>query len=179
MRTIVLGEGASDQCAITTLAGRLGRDLADEGVTVVAMGGATNIGHFVRNVASGVRVAGLYDVGEEAIFRRALGTDDLSSIGFFACDRDLEDELIRSLGADAVVRVIGDQGQLAKLRTLRRQPAHRDEPIEVTLRRFMGTTSGRKLQYARALVEALDLRRVPAPLERLLDRVGTYSREQV
>lgn len=137
------------------------------------MGGATNIGHFVRRLGPDLRLAGLYDVGEERVFRRALGTD-LESLGFFVCDKDLEDELIRALGPDEVERVIAAQGQLGKLRTLQRQPAHRDEAIEVTLRRFMGTTSGRKLQYAKVLVEALALDRVPRPLERLLERVGTY-----
>jgi hypothetical protein len=32
------------------------------------------------------------------------------------------------------------------------------------LRRFMGTTGGRKIRYAGLLVEALDLGHVPAPL---------------
>jgi hypothetical protein len=32
----------------------------------------------------------------------------------------------------------------------------------------MGTKSGRKLHYARVLVEALDLRKVPQPLDQLL-----------
>jgi hypothetical protein len=32
----------------------------------------------------------------------------------------------------------------------------------------MGTRSGRKIQYARALAEALDPARVPEPLDRLL-----------
>jgi hypothetical protein len=35
----------------------------------------------------------------------------------------------------------------------------------------MGTRSGRKLRYATALVEALDLARVPRPLDAVLDRV--------
>jgi hypothetical protein len=177
MRTVVLVEGASDQCAVETLARRLRRDLVDEGVTVMPMGGATNIGHFVRHLGRDVRLAGLYDIGEEGVFRRALVSDDLESLGFFVCDKDLEDELIRALGADAVERVIAAQGQLGKLRTLQRQPAHRGEAIEATLRRFMGTTSGRKLQYARVLVEALALDRVPPPLSRLLERLGMYVRE--
>ena len=40
---MVLVEGDSDRNAILALARRLGRDLADEGIAVVAMGGATNI----------------------------------------------------------------------------------------------------------------------------------------
>ena len=40
---LVLVEGESDRIAITCLAERLGRDLAAEGVEVVALGGATNL----------------------------------------------------------------------------------------------------------------------------------------
>jgi hypothetical protein len=36
------------------------------------------------------------------------------------------------------------------------------------LHRFLGTTSGRKERYARALIAALDLDRIPRPLDRLL-----------
>src|SRR5438445_9026733 len=43
---VVLVEGMSDQAAVQTLAERAGRDLRAEGVFVVPMGGATNIGHF-------------------------------------------------------------------------------------------------------------------------------------
>ncbi|MCM0678822.1 hypothetical protein NCC78_29740, partial [Micromonospora phytophila] len=45
--TVVLVEGVSDRAAVETLAARRGRDLDAEGVRVVAMGGATNIGHFL------------------------------------------------------------------------------------------------------------------------------------
>ncbi len=45
--TVVLVEGASDQAALQTLAGRYGRDLTAEGVSIVPMGGATTIGHFL------------------------------------------------------------------------------------------------------------------------------------
>ncbi len=172
MQTVVLVEGASDQCAIETLATRLGLDLAATSVDVVSMGGATNIGHFVRRFHSDVRLLGLYDVGEAPFFRRALGSDDLGARGFFLCDEDLEDELIRALGTERVQQVIAAQGEIGSFRTLQKQPAHRGEPIEAQLHRFMGTTSGRKLHYARALVEALDLTRVPRPLAQLLARVG-------
>jgi len=171
MRTVVLVEGASDQCAVETLAARLGRDLSAEGIEVIAMGGATNIGHFVRRLGDDVELAGLYDVGEEAVFRRSLGSD-LEARGFFVCVADLEDELIRAVGTERVEQVIAAQGEIGSFRTLQKQPAHRGEAVEAQLRRFMGTTSGRKLHYARVLVDALDLRRVPRPLDLLLARLG-------
>ena len=81
----------------------------------------------------------------------------------------LEDELIRSLGAVAVERVIADQGELESFRTFQRQPAWRARTHEEQLRRFFGTFSGRKIRSAPLLVDALDLSRVPMPLDRLLD----------
>ncbi|HTN80067.1 MAG TPA: TOPRIM nucleotidyl transferase/hydrolase domain-containing protein [Acidimicrobiales bacterium] len=175
MSTVVLVEGASDKCAVETLARRSDRDLRDEGVEVLSMGGATNIGHFVRRFEPVADLAGLYDAGEEAFFRRALG-DDLAARGFFVCVVDLEDELIRALGADRVERVIAAQGEIDSFRRFQKQPAHRGEQVEAQLRRFMGTTSGRKLHYARVLVEALELEEAPTPLVRLLARVAATGR---
>ncbi len=97
--------------------------------------------------------------------------DDLESVGFFVCVADLEDELIRALGPDVVVEIIDAQGELGSFRILQRQPFHRDRTIEQVLWRFMGTRSGRKSTYARLLVEALDLDRVPPPLDGLLEYV--------
>jgi hypothetical protein len=94
--------------------------------------------------------------------------DFLARIGFFVCVADLEDELIRSLGIARVEQVVADQGELGQLRTFSKQPAQRERTREQQLRRFMGTRSGRKIQYARALAEALDPARIPAPLDRLL-----------
>jgi hypothetical protein len=81
---------------------------------------------------------------------------------------DLEDELIRSLGTARVEQVVADQGELGSLRTFSKQPFQRARTREQQLRRFMGTRSGRKIQYARALAEALDPAHVPDPLARLL-----------
>ena len=95
----------------------------------------------------------------------------MKSVGFFVCVADLEDELIRVLGSDAVIAIIEAQGELSSLRILQRQPDHRDRTIEQVLWRFMGTRSGRKATYARLMVEALDLDRVPRPLGALLSHV--------
>lgn len=46
MRTAVLLEGLSDLAAVEALAARQGRDLAAEGVGVVQMGGAMNVGRY-------------------------------------------------------------------------------------------------------------------------------------
>jgi hypothetical protein len=182
-RAVVLVEGVSDQRALEALAARRGRDLATEGISIVAMGGATNIRSFLELFGPqglGLRLAGLCDAAEEGDFRRALegasfGSNltgaDMERLGFYVCHADLEDELIRSLGAAAVERVIEGQGDLESFRTFRKQPAWRGRPDEERLRRFLGTRSGRKIQSATALVEALDLSRVPRPLDAVLAHV--------
>jgi hypothetical protein len=182
VRGIVVVEGASDRAALEALAERRGRRLADEGVAVVPIGGAQAIGRFLAEVAADggdVRLAGLCDAGEELEFRRALeraglGSDldraGLERLGFFVCEADLEDELIRALGVAAVERVVDAEGELNAFRTLQKQPAWRGRPTDEQLRRFIGTHSGRKFRYARLLVEALELDRVPRPLDRVLAR---------
>lgn len=165
---VILVEGESDRRAVEVLAGRRGRDLAAEGVVVVAMGGITNLGHHLDRLATGVTVTGLYDKAEEPWVRRTLDRRDHGA-ELHACDADLEDELIRALGVPAVLDVVTARGDLPAWQTLRRQPFHRDRPETDVLRRFMGTTSGRKIAYAGHLTEALDLDRVPPPLDGVLE----------
>ncbi|MGW2933595.1 TOPRIM nucleotidyl transferase/hydrolase domain-containing protein [Streptomyces sp. NPDC001156] len=183
VRTIVLVEGSSDQVALEALATRHGRDLGAEGVAVVPLGGATSIGRFLDVCGPpglGLPLAGLCDIGEERHFRRHLERVGLGSglthagletLGFHVCVADLEDELIRALGAEGVQQVIEAQGEMRPFHTFQGQPAQRERPVEHQLRRFMGTHSGRKALYAQALVAHLDLERVPRPLERLLAHV--------
>jgi hypothetical protein len=180
---VVLVEGASDKLAVETLAVRRGRDLELEGVTVVAMGGATSIGRYLAQFGPqgiGARLAGLYDAAEQGAFRSGLeraglGSDltrsDMETLGFFACTADLEDELIRCLGTARVEQIVDTQGELGSFRILQQQPAQRGRSTHAQLRRFMGTRSGRKLTYARLLVEGLDLDNVPRPLDQVLGYV--------
>jgi hypothetical protein len=171
LRMVVLVEGVSDQAALEALAGRRGRDLDAEGIAIVPLGGATSIGRFLKLFGPqglGLRLAGLCDAGEEPYFRRSLEQAGLTSNAFYVCEADLEDELIRALGADSVQQVVEEQGELRSFRTFQKQPAQRERAVEQQLRRFLGTHSGRKAQYARALVEHLDPARVPRPLELLL-----------
>jgi hypothetical protein len=173
-RTVVLVEGVSDRAAVLAAARGQGRDLTAEGVHVVAMGGATAVRRHLARVTAGppgVRVRGLYDVAEEGFFRRALGAadgQDLTAAGFFACVADLEEELIRAVGTAGVEAVVREHSEARALATFRRQPAQCGRRPEAQLHRFLGTTSGRKARYARALVEHLDPPAVPAPLRRLL-----------
>jgi hypothetical protein len=183
MRTIVLVEGTSDRVALEALAERRGRDLDAEGVSIVPMGGAQAVGAFLEQFGprgQDLRLAGLCDAAEEGEFRRGLERAGLGSgltrlemeaLGFYVCVADLEDELIRALGVAAVERVVEAHGDLGPFRTLQKQPEWRGRPTEAQLRRFMGSGGRRKIRYARFLVEALDLTRVPRPLAGVLAHV--------
>jgi hypothetical protein len=183
-RSLVLVEGDSDKAALETLAMRRGRNLTGEGVAVVAMGGATNIGRFLALAGPrglGLSLAGLCDAGEEDHVRRALaragaGRADcraaLEELGFWVCSADLEDELIRAAGVPAVERVIRSQGELKAFRTFQRQPAQQDVSVVAQLHRFMGTRSGRKRRYATLLALAIDPTAVPRPLAGVLASCG-------
>jgi hypothetical protein len=184
-RTVVLVEGVSDRVALEALAERRARNLENERIAIVTIGGAQGIAKFIdlfRAHGFDGRLAGLCDAGEEPLFRRALeraglGSDltraDMERLGFYVCVSDLEDELIRALGAAAVERVVDTQGDLGSFRTLQKQPEWRGRSTEEQLRRFMGSGARRKIRYARLLVAALDLDHVPDPLDRLLAHVGS------
>ena len=182
-RAVVLVEGISDQVALETVAGRLGRDLDAERIAVLPIGGAHSVGRFLNRFGPrglDVGLAGLCDAPEEREFRRGLeraglGSDltraGLERLGFYVCDADLEEELIRAVGVSRVLQVVDLQRDLGSFRTLQKQPAWRDRPLAEQLRRFLGSGGRRKIRYARLLVEALDLAQVPRPLERVLASV--------
>jgi hypothetical protein len=178
---VVLVEGVSDQVALDALAKRFGRNLEAERVSIVPMGGASAVGDFLHELmGSGGhegRLAGLCDEAEVGDFRRGmeraglgsrLSRSDMEELGFYVCVADLEDELIRSLGVASVEKVIESQGELGLFRTFQNQPAWRGRAIESQLRRFVGVKAGRKIRYGRLLVDALELSRVPRPLECVL-----------
>jgi len=183
LRGVVLVEGVSDHLALATLAERRGRDLAADGVQILPMGGAKNVRRYLEHYGPhglDVNMAGLCDAREEDDFRRALERTGLGSaldrsameaLGFYVCVADLEAELIRALGSAEVERVIEAEGELGSFRTFQQQPAQQGRPHEAQLRRFMGTKGGRKIRCAPLLVAALDLARVPRPLDGVLAHV--------
>jgi hypothetical protein len=183
-RGVVLVEGISDREALEALAERRGRNLVAKGISIRPIGGAQAIGSFLDLFGPrglDVRLAGLCDAAEEGHFRgglerAGLGSNltraDMERLGFYVCVADLEDELIRSLGAASVEQVVDTQGELGSFRTLQKQPAWRGRTTEEQLRRFMGSGGSRKIQYARLLVDALDLTHVPRPLDRVLAHVS-------
>jgi hypothetical protein len=186
-RAVVLVEGISDRIALETLASRRGRDLAAEGIAVVPIGGAQAIGRYLNLYGPrglGLTLAGLCDSGEEREFcrgleRGALGTEvtreRMEALGFYVCEADLEDELIRALGSATVERVVAANGDLGSFRTLQKQPEWRRRPLGEQLRRFMGSGGRRKIRYASLLVDALELTQVPRPLDLVLKNLQPMS----
>jgi hypothetical protein len=187
LRAVALVEGASDAAALETLAGQRGLPLADSGIAIAVMGGATNVGHYLGALGPrglDVRLGGLCDAAEEPYFRRALSQAGLGAVlsrrqleglGFYVCTADLEDELIRALGTEAVQEIIAGQGELGSFRTFQRQPAQAGRSTEQQLHRFMGTRSGRKAQYARLLAAAVGRDRIPWPLDGLLSHLASIG----
>ena len=177
---VVLVEGLSDQMAVEIVAERDGRALRADGTFVVPTGGAMNFTRLLRvfgPYGRDVRLLGLYDAPVEERIRRSLasagiGRDDpqapLGSLGFYACVDDLEEEMIRALGPRRVEEIVAAEGELRSLRRLQAMPFHRQRSLDDQLHRFIGSRSGRKYQYARAMALALDLPDLPAPLADLL-----------
>lgn len=186
---IVFVEGESDRLAVEAVAARLGHDLAAAGATVVSMHGITNLHHHLARLARERmprRILGLFDIGEIAYVRNAVAgaglaplDADLATIGFFACDPDLEGELIRALGSERVEELLAEHGELARFRTFQNQPYQRARPVDAQLRRFMGTHSGRKALFAPILVDALEEPSIPAVFTALVAAaVGAGVRAQ-
>lgn len=183
--TVVLVEGWSDQAAVETLAHRLGLDLRALATVVLPIGGATNAQRFAA--CFGVqglrlRLAGLYDLPEERHFLRAVRAGmaapvpsqaDAQTLGFYACNEDLEDEMIRALGPQAVEQVIAAEGEIGAFRRFQVQPAQHGRSVDAHLRRFMGTRAGRKIRYGTLLAAALDLANIPSPLSQLMLRLAS------
>lgn len=192
----MLVEGESDRRAVLAVARLLGRDLEAAGARIVSMDGVTNLrtrlAELGADAARRPSVLGLYDVGEAPVVARMLdaagatGAEgaagagvapaervaELERRGFYACSLDLEDELIRALGAERVEAVLRDDGDLARFRVFQGQPAQRGRPVEAQLRRFSSTKAGRKKRFAAELVEMLEPAEVPRPLRVLVERAS-------
>jgi len=180
-RAVILVEGMSDQIALEVIAERQGRNLDAEGVSIVPMGGVTAARAFLQlygPTGFKLKVTGLCDENEEAHFFAALELVGLGAnltrqtiepLGFFVCVKDLEDELIRALGAQGVEQIIDGNGDLAAFRTFQQQPDQQQRSLDAQLRGFL--RGRRKIEYAPLLADALDLANLPRPLAEVLAAV--------
>lgn len=189
--TLLLVEGNSDRLAVEALAVRLGRDLAAAQVRVVSMDGITNLHHRLGELASWPerpRVLGLFDAAEISYVQRALESGGLGSaatlpelagLGFFACDPDLEGELIRALGVDRMQQLLAEHGEIVRFRGFQHQPAQRGRATDAQLRRFLGTHAGRKAQFAPLMIDALEESRIPAGMRALVETAVEHPEDAV
>jgi hypothetical protein len=176
-----LVEGDSDRLAVEALAEKLGRDLDAEGVTVVPMHGASKATTYIELFGPNgfqLNIAGLCDDAEERYFARGLeragivgpgaSRADYEAAGFFACVNDIEEELIRALGATVVTQVIFAAGDASDLQNFQTQSAWTGKTLEEQLRGFLHR---RNVQYMPLLVDALPAGVVPSPLSGVLAHV--------
>ncbi|GGL70739.1 hypothetical protein [Wenxinia marina] len=175
---VLLVEGISDVVALETLAEVDGIDLTR--TVILPAGGAHAVGPFLRRFGpqgTGTLAGGLCDAAEAPFLRKGLrlagwsGTPDdiLGRAGFFVCDIDLEDELLRAVGLDAALEIIAREGEADALHTLQAQAAWRDAPLAAQLRRFLSSRAGRKTRYAALFVRAIPWDAHPRPLRAVLD----------
>lgn len=180
-RLFVLLEGPSDVAAVRALMGAQGIDPGP--VELVSLEGVTNVGRVLAEVrllrGADADVVGLCDAADTRFVEKALADDglpvadatDLPAYGFFVCERDLEDELIRALGPERALAALQGAGLGSKLEALRTQQPWADRPLAEQLHRFCGAASGRKELAAGILARALADDEVPEPLAMLLDRI--------
>jgi hypothetical protein len=155
---VVLVEGVTDRIALEAVARRLDVDL--DATEIVPIGGAQAVRRASAEL-EGRPVAGLCDVGEERWFRRVLGE------ATYVCVKDLEDELIRALGAERVQEVIAEQGDLDTFRNFQNQLFWRGRPVEAQLRRWL-QNGGRRHRYPPHLIQAMEPEEIPRPLTGVL-----------
>ncbi|MFW2380608.1 MAG: TOPRIM nucleotidyl transferase/hydrolase domain-containing protein [Acidimicrobiales bacterium] len=180
-RSVVLVEGISDQIAVETLAMRMGRKLGEERVVVIPIGGAHAAKHFVPCFAgrADLKLSGLVDRAEAVYFARALAeagvmdpaSETIEGQGFFVCDADLEDELIRSVDEPEMEQLLASEGDLSAFRSLQNQPGWRDKPFHAQMHRWLRSVALRGSRYAQLVVVTADSERLPPPLLDLVHRI--------
>lgn len=179
--TLVLLEGPSDVAALEALL-RV-RERPSHRYELVDMSGVTNTATHLRAAyaaAPAPRVLGLCDAAEAWVVARALRSvgvpvkseGDLATYGFFVCDRDLEDELIRALGVGACLSLLESLGLGQRFRAFSHQQAWVGRPVEERLHRFAGIASGRKVRLAGTMAAALPAEATPPPIAGLLERLA-------
>lgn len=187
---LVLLEGPSDVAALEAVLTARRPTVPGTAYRLVDMAGVTNTATHLRAAAASSPprpVLGLCDAGEAWVVVRALqeqglpvrGAGDLPQHGFFVCERDLEDELIRALGVEECLRLLDGMGLGHRFRSFSRQRAWSDRPVEDRLHRFAGVASGRKIRLAGAMAAALPPGRVPPPIAGLVECLERVAGQRV
>jgi len=126
-----------------------------------------------------VQLAGLCDASDAKKWSTALGDHgfgkalDLGAMGkagFFVCDKNLEDVLVTAVGTTQTLQIIDSQGEKVAFETFAKQPAQIGKPLHEQLCGYIHTR-GRQIKYAPLLADALDLTKVPPPLEGVINAI--------
>lgn len=169
----LLVEAESDKAALTTLAPRFGVDFEVENITVTVINGAGNFGRAIDEAtAAGHRVGGLYAESEERFVAFALNRqegEDLTRQGFFACRRDLIDELVRAIGVSELTPLLESKSDLKGFRAFQGQGAHIEAEATEQLRRFLSANGARKADYAARMADEVPFEDIPEPLNGLIN----------
>jgi hypothetical protein len=178
-REVVLVEGYSDRVALLQLASRLGRDFDAEGVTVLAMDGAGAVGTYLRLFGAAglsLEVLGMCDEDKEdkwlsELQKAGFAVKDRASMkaaGFLVCVKDLEQEFVKALGLGGAQAVISNEGEASTFAAFQKQPTYSGASLDEQLRRFFQKD---KIRWAVPLVDALNLKAIPGPLNDLISKL--------
>jgi len=157
----------------------LNRNFDAEGVTILNLqGGGGFAAHYELFGPPGLKmdVLGLCDEDKEQTWIDALQNAGvpvadrafLNAKGFYVCMKDLEDELISSLGIPAVQAIISAQGAGPAFAAFAQQPKKKTLSATDQLRGFI---HGDNIRWVIHLIDALDLAKLPGALNALMSKV--------
>lgn len=178
-RTVIFVEGASDYLALHAAAEILGVDIDARGVAVLTLQGAGLLGTYLSLLGPtglDLDLRGLCDLDAEIEWRARLTaagivvTDrtTMNARGFFVCDVDLEDEIVRAHGDTAAEAIIAQHGATARFAAFASQPANRALSRTEQLTGFARRS---KTRWAPRLVAALSSAAMPTPIKEVLANV--------
>lgn len=116
---VVLVEGAADRIILQRVAEVLDKDLDRIGASLVEMGGAGDVGYVLTlfgRKGFDVPLSVLIDFDAVSDTAKSYGVseDALEDSAVFVCNKDLEDEYVAALGAEAVWTAIEESGLFTK-----------------------------------------------------------------
>lgn len=175
-KRIMFVEGPADRLAILSLARKNNLSLDSRGVSVIALNGADILTWFLKlfgPTGFQLPVCGMCDLDHAPQWSKCLEDSglgknrsqaDMEKIGFFVCDRDLEDELVKALGDAKVIQAINENGDTKAWNVFCQQPTYKALAQPALIRAFLAK---RKVLYAPILVSELSTT-IPRPLKEVL-----------
>jgi hypothetical protein len=178
-RRVVLVEGITDYQALRLIAKTLARHLDAEGIAVLPLDGGGGLKTYLQLFGPAgldLPVAGLCDADYEQDWRdkltdaglAAASREDMETLGFFVSDRDLEDELITTLGTTNTQVVIANDGGATAFQQFAVAPEQQRVVLHDQLRAFV---QKKKARWTPQLAAAVTSGAIPASIQRLLDHV--------